>query len=35
MGKPVQQELSVEEMVTVGMGDVNGCEILAALGDPI
>src|SRR4029077_12104981 len=24
-----------EEMVTVGMGDVNGCEILTALGNPI
>jgi hypothetical protein len=33
--EPVQQKLETEKMVTVGMGDVNGCEIFAALGDPI
>jgi len=35
VGKPVEQEFQTEEMVTVSMGDVNGCEIPAALGDPI
>ena len=35
VGKPVEQEFQTKEMVTVSMGDVNGCEILAALGDPI
>jgi len=35
LGKPVEQEFQTEEMVTVSMGDVNGCEIPAALGDPI
>ena len=35
VGKPVEQEFQTEEMVTVSMGDVNGCEILAALRDPI
>jgi hypothetical protein len=27
--------VQTEEVVTVSMGDVNGCEIPAALGDPI
>src|SRR6266853_1165837 len=35
VGKPVEQKFQTKEMVTVSMGDVNGCEILAALGDPI
>jgi hypothetical protein len=35
VGEPVQQELQAEEMVTVRVGYVNGCEIFAALGDPI
>ena len=33
--KPVEQELQTEEMVAMGVGDVNGLEILAAPGDPI
>jgi len=33
--RPVKEGLQTEEMVTAGMGDVNICEISAALGDPI
>src|ERR1700730_3053732 len=35
VGKPVQQEVQAEEMVAMGMSDVNGCEILASLDEPI
>src|SRR5437879_13921163 len=35
VGKHVEQEFQTEEMFTVSMGDVNGCVIPAALGDPI
>ena len=31
----VQQEFQTEEMVTVGMGDVNGDEVFSAFGDPV
>jgi hypothetical protein len=33
--KPVEQELQTEEMVVMGVADVNGREILAAPGNPI
>jgi len=33
--KPVEHKLQTEEMVAVGVSDVNGREILAAAGDPI
>ena len=33
--KPIKQELQTKEMVAMGVGDVNGREILAAPGDPI
>src|ERR1700693_6016109 len=35
VGESLQQELQTEEMVTVGMGDVDGCEIFASLGEPL
>jgi len=35
VGEPVQQEFQAKEVVAVGMGDVNGCEMLADLGKPI
>src|SRR5215472_16005911 len=35
IGESVEQELQTEEVVAVGMGDVNGDEILAAADDPI
>ena len=34
-GESIEQELRTEVVVTMGMGDVNGDEILATLDDPI
>src|SRR5215831_20540401 len=35
IGESVEQELQTKEMIAVAMRDVNGCEMLAALGEPI